>query len=412
MTTVRIVDGLKYGFKLLGIFIAVTLVCGAFIAGGAYIYRDARAMVNPTQMEYYGQIAASGLIVLVGALGLVGSTIALSHKFIADSVIAGIETADPESGTIETGTPGESGGSDRTGGPESTDGNDAGSTEQESASADKGESETSEEDEDDTQGEGIFGIDTSKTKAQPSEPRTRQPLDETQPVADEPAADERPSAVEPDAARQPTATDQRSWQQEPDEPSVNLRDQVERDEHGYPKSVATNPPRDESSEAETSDPAQSDDASAEAANADFDDSEPSEDDDGLWDGESGRKNIDQVVSEATAPDDESVDSFEDASTPDPADETSDTSFDDATASDEGGTLKQEPDDEPQTIDDAPGEFVAKPPVDETRSDDADSETETEDDTDPADKLPTEPYDDIEDTTDEEGDWEPLDESDL
>src|SRR6056297_1743798 len=94
MTTVRIVDGMKYGFKLLSFFIAVSLICGAFIAGGVLIYQDARAMVNPELNQYYGRLAAGGLVALVGSLGLTGSVIGFGHKFIADSVTAGYEAAD------------------------------------------------------------------------------------------------------------------------------------------------------------------------------------------------------------------------------------------------------------------------------------------------------------------------------
>ncbi|WP_136715199.1 hypothetical protein [Halorientalis salina] len=432
MTTVGIVDGMKYGFKLLGVFIAVSLVCSAFIAGGYVIYQDALAMVNPSTNEYYGRIAAAALIALVGGLGLYGATVGLLYKFIADSVIAGIETAEPEAGAAIGATAAAVGGASDSD-AESADEADEGSTEESgtsTASTDADESEQSTTDEDDSEtpaegeqngdaggqsdgsagesqeDEGIFGIDTSQARAEPSEPRTRETPPETTPSATgnadgepEPTDGQPTEPGDTTAGERPSSPDQRTWEREnagqspADRPSERT-DEESTVDHGYPDSVATNPPREGLSDDESSDGEQGDGSTEE-----------------LWEGDEGRKNIDQVVSEATEPD---------ATTDGPR------TFEDTDTADEKGTLEQ--DDEPRTIDEAPGEFVAKPPADAESEDDGSSEPadavsddpvseesdESDDDLDPADKLPDEPItdDDIEDTTDEEGDWEPLDESDL
>ena len=422
MTTVRIVDGMKYGFKLLSFFIAVSLVCGAFIAGGVVLYQDARAMVNPELNQYYARLAAAGLLTLVGSLGLTGSLIGFGHKFIADSVTAGygaadtppVETPQAEPSDDET-TEDESSRDD-----DSTDESAEEST-PEPSSVQAAAEAPEERDERSGQDEGIFGIDTSKARAEPTEPGTR---------AEEPPSPQADEGRDSGEVRRhaqptnhpPTSTEQRTWQRdEPEEPtgettSASDQEQPETEtDPGYPDSYATGPPQ-EDRDANLDEPA--DDQPIVTANDQVSDQTQDESPEEAagnesnvgWEDDGVHENIDQVVGDATAPEPTDVDGSQ--------------HVDESLDADDGGTLEKGAEDEPESIDDAPGEFVAKPPAD-----DADEETtnpvdelpdepltdEDEETTvDPAETLPDEPITDhdIEDTTDETGDWEPLDESDL
>ena len=484
MTSLRIITGMKYGFKLLGIFIAVSLVCGAFIAGGTVIYRMTVGTALP-ETEYYGRIAAGILMTLVGGLGLTGAVIGLLHKFIADSVVAGIETAEPAAVTGTTAGPSPAGATSQAVAESSTDSTadeteepaeetteqssstepepegaaveetpdstaaaDTDSTEEETeAQEPSANSEASTSDADPTdaveggapadrgEDDGIFGIDTSEAKAEMSEPRTRDapPAESTAATGgDEPDAagreGEMSDAAEPDrgvtnrdvdpAGQRPTSPDQRTWEREdvdhpPTDGTTGGEEEPGEDDHGYPENLAANPPREDDEDApedhigvSSTPPSHTETVADEAA-------EP--DDAGqLWDDETDDGgNIDEVVSDATKPES--------------ADGTVDSPDDDPAGNEDSGTLMAGAEEEPQTIDDAPGEFVAKPPADDSTDEDvgaaepdapADEPTPDgdgeDDDPDPVDKLPDEPItdDDIEDTTDSEGDWEPLDESDL
>lgn len=93
MTAVGTVDGLKYGFRYLAILVGVLLLAGAFIAGGGALAYSGLDVANPTGSEPV-PVLAGGFVALVGVVGLHGMVFGLLYKFVADSVVAGVEASD------------------------------------------------------------------------------------------------------------------------------------------------------------------------------------------------------------------------------------------------------------------------------------------------------------------------------
>lgn len=97
MTTVRIVGGARYGFKMVGLVFGLLVISGALFAlggllatGGDLTLRGSLLAVGQPAM-----VAAGGFFGLAGVATLYAGTVGLVHKLIADSVTAGFENADP-----------------------------------------------------------------------------------------------------------------------------------------------------------------------------------------------------------------------------------------------------------------------------------------------------------------------------
>jgi len=79
MATVSTIDGIKYGFRLLGYGIAVFVIAAVVIAIGGVI-ADSSAIVG-------------GIIALIGFLILYAGILGTLYKVIADGVSAGVSDA-------------------------------------------------------------------------------------------------------------------------------------------------------------------------------------------------------------------------------------------------------------------------------------------------------------------------------
>jgi hypothetical protein len=79
MATVSTIDGIKYGFRLLGYGIAV-FVIAAIVIGIGLLIGDSSAIVG-------------GIISLIGALILYAGILGTLYKVIADGVSAGVSDA-------------------------------------------------------------------------------------------------------------------------------------------------------------------------------------------------------------------------------------------------------------------------------------------------------------------------------
>lgn len=93
MTTVGIVDGLKYGFRYLAVLVGVVLLSGSFVAGGGALAYTGLDLSRPLGSEVL-PVVAGGFVALVGLLVFHGMLFGLVYKFLADSVVAGVEAAD------------------------------------------------------------------------------------------------------------------------------------------------------------------------------------------------------------------------------------------------------------------------------------------------------------------------------
>jgi hypothetical protein len=114
MSTVRTLDGLKYGFKFLGLSLLVLVVGGLFIGGGAALAAGGIDTSTPTQSTLTPAVGGGVVLSLVGVLWVYGASLGLLHKFVADSVATGVdltesgggdaeEAAEPEDESEETG---------------------------------------------------------------------------------------------------------------------------------------------------------------------------------------------------------------------------------------------------------------------------------------------------------------------
>ena len=105
MTAVNVVDGVKYGFVLLGYFIAV------FIAGGVLFGIGLAVSAGGTEGNSVGFVLVGGLLALIGGLVINAGLFGVLYKIVADGVQRGIETAiEPATPAepSESGEPGES----------------------------------------------------------------------------------------------------------------------------------------------------------------------------------------------------------------------------------------------------------------------------------------------------------------
>lgn len=89
MATLRTLDGLRYGFKLLGLFLVVLVVTGLLVGVGGLLASAGIDTANPAQSDPL-PAAAGGFVALLGVLWLYGASLGLLHKFVADSVATGI----------------------------------------------------------------------------------------------------------------------------------------------------------------------------------------------------------------------------------------------------------------------------------------------------------------------------------
>lgn len=335
MTTISIVDGLKYGFKFLGLSLALVLLSGAFLAGGAALAGTGLDAQAPMESDATS-VAAGALLTLVGVLGLYGGTFGLLHKFIADSVGAGVVAARTEAdrppattGTADTAddTATEQQ-SSATAGPETAAA--AGAT----AAADES---------------GAPEAQASVQQPQPSTGGT---------VAGQAQSGTAATAPEAGSGGEPTAS------------QVGTEDERQNADDGANSQAVDRP---------------------DAGAADRPDAE------GVPDDPSGEV-LDKVVSEATDPGREQPEGPAEAppTQPEPVDDARNRADQFEPAAEEGGV----------PADDGVEDEVAEPTYDA----DFEGEEGTSDGTDHPMGGGGDP--DIEDTTDEPGDWEPLDEDDL
>jgi len=92
VTTVSIVDGIKYGFRLLAYVLVVAVVAGLFLVGGSAI---ASTGVDPNteSVTSLGRVAAGALVTLLGVLFAVAGGAGVLYKIIADGVRTGVQDA-------------------------------------------------------------------------------------------------------------------------------------------------------------------------------------------------------------------------------------------------------------------------------------------------------------------------------
>lgn len=95
MATVRTLDGLKYGFKLLGLSLAVLVVGGLLVGIGGIIASTGLNVANPAQSDLLPAVAG-GFVALIGLLWLYGASLGLLHKLVADSVATGVRLSGGE----------------------------------------------------------------------------------------------------------------------------------------------------------------------------------------------------------------------------------------------------------------------------------------------------------------------------
>ena len=98
----NVVDGVKYGFVLLGYFIAV------FVLGGAIFGIGLAVSAGGTEGNSVGFVVVSGLLALVGGLVINAGLFGVLYKIVADGVQRGIETASEPATPAEPSEPGKS----------------------------------------------------------------------------------------------------------------------------------------------------------------------------------------------------------------------------------------------------------------------------------------------------------------
>jgi hypothetical protein len=410
MTTVRIVDGMKYGFKFLGLVVALLLVCGAFVAGGAVLALSGIDLRGRAVTDV-AFVAAGTLIGSVGVLAFVGAAFGLVHKFVADSVLSGLEAANvTAAGAVQSvgevdvdgdATPGTADAESSQTPPTDEHAADA----EAGAAADEGGGSTAALDPD---AEGVVEMESA---SETGEDRTEVGEDPqaTAPDADSggeshltQAPDDAGETVQEGVDTRPSSPEVRTWQRErmaeagDQGPEGSGQAEVAGghavDETGGPGTAG------QDADGASGGAADEGTGADETGGGGTDEGDSPADSSHLWDDEDdGRsRNIDELVSRATEPE--------------PGEERIGPADDDGGVADDAGGQSESPAvDEASNIDEAPGDFVAKPPADtegEAGDDDPDDDAEAD--------LPDEPITDveIEDTTDEEGDWEPLDEDDL
>ena len=98
----NVVDGVKYGFVLLGYFIAV------FVLGGAILGIGLAVSAGGTEGNSVGFVVVGGLLALVGGLVINAGLFGVLYKIVADGVQRGIETASEPATPAEPSEPGKS----------------------------------------------------------------------------------------------------------------------------------------------------------------------------------------------------------------------------------------------------------------------------------------------------------------
>lgn len=94
MSTVRALDGLRYGFKLLGLALVVLVVGGVLVAGGGALAASGLDPANPARSQL-PRTVGGGVVALVGVLWLAGGWLGILYKLIADGVGAGLAGTGP-----------------------------------------------------------------------------------------------------------------------------------------------------------------------------------------------------------------------------------------------------------------------------------------------------------------------------
>ena len=93
MPAVRVWDALRYASKFVGLFLAVVIVAGGFVAGGASLAADAISLSDPSLSALQETPVFIGVVlfaigVILGVVGL----IALAYKFLADGIATALAT--------------------------------------------------------------------------------------------------------------------------------------------------------------------------------------------------------------------------------------------------------------------------------------------------------------------------------
>ncbi|PSP73311.1 hypothetical protein BRC86_09585 [Halobacteriales archaeon QS_3_64_16] len=101
MAAVNVVDGVKYGFVLLGYFIAV------FVVGGVLFGIGLAVSAGGTEGNSIGFVLVGGLLALIGGLVINAGLFGVLYKIVADGVKRGIETASEPAMSAEPSEPGE-----------------------------------------------------------------------------------------------------------------------------------------------------------------------------------------------------------------------------------------------------------------------------------------------------------------
>ena len=101
MSTVRTLEGLRYGFKFLGLSLLVLVVGGLLIGGGAALTTQGLDVSQPTQSAITPAVGGGAVLALVGVLWVYGASLGLLHKFVADSVATGVDLTEPGRDTVD-----------------------------------------------------------------------------------------------------------------------------------------------------------------------------------------------------------------------------------------------------------------------------------------------------------------------
>jgi hypothetical protein len=96
MAAVSVIDGVKYGFVLLGYFIAV------FLTGGVILGIGAAVSAGGTNGNDAAFVVVGGLLALVGGLVVLAGLFGVLYKIIADGVGRGIESSMAAIDTADT----------------------------------------------------------------------------------------------------------------------------------------------------------------------------------------------------------------------------------------------------------------------------------------------------------------------
>ena len=103
MTAIRSVASLRYGMRLFGYLFAVLVVGGALLALGLDLgYAHAADLVEATSLsavEDTSDLAAGGILALLGSFVLLSGVFGVLHKLVADSVAVGLAESTPASVT-------------------------------------------------------------------------------------------------------------------------------------------------------------------------------------------------------------------------------------------------------------------------------------------------------------------------